>query len=390
MFISWLQGLTDVALVLNDDQEMLRDMARGFLADKAPVAQLRALRDAASADGFDRTTWAAMAEMGWTGVLIPEAHGGVAMGHVAAGVIAEEMGRTLTASPFLSTAVVAAAALSANGSADQQATWSPKIAAGAAILALAVDEGRKHAPAKIETKAERAGNGFKITGAKSFVADGHVADAFVVAARTAGAPGDADGITLFLVDKNAAKLGVERTVMVDSRNAARVTFDGVEVTADAVLGDVDAGHGPLERVLDAGRAGLAAEMSGVAQESFERTVAYLQERKQFGKVIGSFQALQHRAAHLFSEIEVMRSAVLKALQTLDEDPASAGPVVSLAKAKASQVALLAGQEAVQLHGGVGMTDEYEIGFFIKRARAAGEMFGDANFHADRLARLQGY
>jgi len=379
-----------MALVLTEEQEMLRDAAKGYLTDHAPIAQLRRLRDDADASGFDRDTWKAMAEMGWTGVLVPEELGGVGMGHVAAGVIAEEMGRTLTASPFLSSAIVAATALTRAGSDAQKSEWLPKIAAGEAILALAVDEGRKHAPLKTALTATRKGNDFKLDGAKSFVADGHVADAYIVAARTAGEPGELEGITLFLVDAKANGIETERTIMVDSRNAAKVNFNGVEVTADAVLGDVDGGYPSLERALDAGRAGLAAELLGSAQESFDRTLTYLKERKQFGQVIGTFQGLQHRAAHLYTEIELGKSAVLKALQSLDENADAASPIVSLAKAKMGPVALLAAQEAVQMHGGVGMTDEYEIGFFLKRVRSAGELYGDANFHADRLARLQGY
>lgn len=379
-----------MALVLTDEQGMLREAAQGFLADHAPVAQLRRLRDEESPDGFDRATWRQMAELGWTGVLVPEEHDGVAMGHVAAGVIAEEMGRTLTASPFLSTAVMAAAALGEGGSAEQKAAWLPRIAAGEAILALAVDEGRKHAPAQTALQADRSGNGFRLSGEKTFVLDAHVADALIVAARTGGAPGEAEGLTLFLVERATPGLAVERTIMIDSRNAGRARFEGVEVTADSVLGEVDFGHGLLERTLDAGRAGLAAEMSGAGQEAFGRTVAYLKERTQFGQLIGSFQALQHRAAHLFSELEVTKTIVLKALQQLDEDAAQAGHLVSAAKAKAGETALAAAQEAIQMHGGVGMTDEYEIGFFLKRIKAAGETFGDAAFHLDRLARMQGY
>ncbi len=377
-------------LVLTDEQSMLREAAQGFLGDGAPVAQLRRLRDERSADGFDRETWRQMAELGWAGVLVPEDHGGVAMGHVAAGVIAEEMGRTLTASPFLTTAVMAAAAIADGGSEAQRAAWLPRIAAGDAILALAVDEGRKHSPAQTALTAERAGNGFRLDGEKAFVLDAHVADALIVAARTSGAPGEDGGLTLFLVERDAAGLSVDRTIMVDSRNAARATFEGVTVTADSVLGEVDLGAPLLERTLNAGRAGLAAEMSGAAQEVFDRTVAYVNERTQFDQPVGSFQALQHRAAHLYAELEITKTIVLKALQQLDEDADQAGYLVSAAKAKAGDVALLAAQEAVQMHGGVGMTDEYEIGFFLKRVKAAGETFGDARFHLDRLARMQGY
>jgi acyl-CoA dehydrogenase len=276
------------------------------------------------------------------------------------------------------------------GSDAQKQSNLPKIAAGEALYALAVDENRKHGPAKTAMKAEKHGNGFKLSGDKTFVADGHVADKIIVAARSAGAPGEQDGLTLFLVDAKSKGIEIERTQMVDSRNAARIKFDGVEATGDDVLGEVDGGYMALEGVLNAGRAGLAAEMSGSAQRAFEMTVNYLKERKQFGTEIGSFQALQHRAAHLYSEIELAKSAVLKALQDLDAHYGMAGPICSLAKAKAGEVAKLASQEAVQMHGGIGMTDEYDIGFYMKRIRVAQEMFGDAAFHADRLAQMRGY
>lgn len=379
-----------MAMVLTEEAGMLKDAAKGFLADSAPVSQLRKLRDDNNQDGFDRKTWAAIAEMGWAGVLVPEEHGGVAMGHVAAGVIAEEMGRTLTASPYLSTAVMGANALARFGSDAQKGEWLPRIAAGEAIFAVGTDEGRKHNPQSVTTTAERSGNGFKINGRKSFVAEGHVADMILVSARTAGAETEADGITLFLVPRDTAGVSVERQAMVDSRNSARITLDNVELDGDAVLGEIDNGLNPLEAVLDAGRAGLSAEMSGSAQECLHQTVEYLKERKQFGQVIGTYQGLQHRAAHLYSEIELGRSIVLKTLQTLDMAPDHAAMMVSAAKSKMGQVAQLAAQEAIQMHGGIGMTDEYDIGFFIKRVRVAEALFGDANYHTDKFARLRKY
>ncbi len=377
-------------LVLTEEQEMLRDSARGFLDEKAPVSALRKLRDANDETGFDRGLWKEMAEMGWAGILVDEEYGGADFGFVGAGVLAEEMGRTLTASPFLSTSVLAAAALKKLAGDAHKQEFLPGIAAGETLFALAVDETRKHGPAKTAMAAERAGNGFKLSGDKTFVADGHVADKIIVAARTAGAPGEEDGLTLFLVDSKAKGVRVERTIMVDSRNAARIAFDGVEATGEDVIGEVDGGYAALEGVLNAGRAGLAAEMSGAAQAAFKMTTDYLKERKQFGTEIGSFQALQHRAAHLYSEIELMKSAVLKALQDLDAHYGMAGPICALAKAKAGEVAKLASQESVQMHGGIGMTDEYDIGFYMKRIRVAQEMFGDAAFHSDRLAQLRGY
>ncbi len=377
-------------LVLTEEQEMLRDSARGFLDEKSPVAALRKLRDTNDPYGFSRDLWKEMAEMGWAGIIVDEEFGGSDFGFVGAGVLAEEMGRSLTASPFLSTSILAATALKKLGSDTQRQEGLPKIAAGDLLYALAVDEGAKHGPAKTAMIAEKHGNGFKLSGDKTFVADGHVADKIVVAARTAGAAGETDGLTLFLVDAQSKGVATERTAMVDSRNAARIRFDGVEATGDDVLGEVDGGYAALEGVLSAGRAGLAAELSGSAQQAFKITVDYLKERKQFGTEIGTFQALQHRAAHLYSEIEIAKSVVLKALQELDDNYGIAGAVCSLAKAKAGQVAKLASQEAVQMHGGIGMTDEYDIGFYMKRIRVAQEMFGDPAFHSDRIAKLRGY
>jgi acyl-CoA dehydrogenase len=217
-----------------------------------------------------------------------------------------------------------------------------------------------------------------------------VADLIVVGARTAGAPDDTDGITLFLVPRDTPGVEVERVAMVDAHNAARIVFKDVAVGADAVLGAVDGGAAALRAALDAGRVAVAAELLGIADETFARTVAYLKERKQFGRVIGEFQGLQHRAAMLYVDIELARAAVLKALQSLDADPATATAAVSVAKSRAGRSATLAVQEGVQMHGGMGMTDEFEIGFFMKRARVLQELFGDANFHADRLARMRQY
>ena len=377
-------------LILNEEQVMLKDMAEGFLRTSAPVDQLRQLRDEENPDGFDRSTWAEMAEMGWAGVLTPEEHGGVGLGLVEAGVIAEQMGRTLTASPFMSTAVLGATAINGFGSDEQKNEWLPGMAAGEKITAVAVDEGRKHQPFAVATTAERAGNGFRLNGKKSFVMDAHVADALIVSARTSGNVGDEDGITLFIVPRDADGITVDKLAMVDSRNTARVDLDNVDVTAGAVLGEVDGGAKALRKILNAGRAVLAAEMSGSAQETFGRSVEYMKERKQFGALIGSFQSLQHRAAHLYSEMEMAKSLILKSLMALDADAPEAQELTHAAKAKIGQVAQLAAQEGVQWHGGVGMTDAVDIGFFMKRVRVAEAYLGDSNYHANEFARLRGY
>jgi alkylation response protein AidB-like acyl-CoA dehydrogenase len=379
-----------MALVLTEEQSMLRDSARGLISDKAPVSHLRQLRDNKDATGFSRGLWKTFTEMGFTGLLVPEDFGGSGLGCVEAGVVMEEIGRTLMPSPFLSTAVLAASALSRGGSAAQKSEHLPKISAGSLIAALAIDEGTKHRPLQTRLQAVRSGNGFKLNGAKAFVVDGHVADLLIVAARSAGAAGERDGLTLFLVDPKTKGIATERTAMVDSHNAARIDFDNVEINADHVLGEVDQGFALLEGVLNIGRGAVASEMVGLSEEVFGRTVSYLKERKQFGKPIGEFQALQHRAAQLYIDIEITRAAVLKALQTLDGDFENAAAAVAVAKARAGATATRAVQEGVQMHGGMGMTDQFDIGFFMKRARTCEELFGDANFHADQLARLKSY
>ncbi len=377
-------------LVHTEEQTMLRESVRAMLAEAGGVSHLRKLRDERDATGFSRDLWRRFAEMGLTGILIPENQGGMGLGHVEAGVVMEEIGQTLTPSPFLSTAILAASAIVRAGSAAQKSAYLPRIVKADLVAALAIDEGPKHRPAATAMSARRSGNGFTLDGAKSFVVDGHAADVLVVAARTAGKPGETDGLTLFAVDRSAAGIEAERTIMVDAHNAARITFRNVQVDADAVIGEVDQGWKVLDGVLAVGRASVAAEMSGLADAAFARTTTFLKERKQFGRTIGSFQALQHRAAHLYGEIEITRAVVLKALQVLDADIAKAGPFAAIAKARAGKSTTLAVQEAVQMHGGMGMTDAFDVGLFMKRARVTQELLGDAAFHADAIARSRSY
>ena len=365
-------------LYLTDDQAMLRDTAREFMAAEGAISkQLRHWRDRNCKDGFGHGLWKQFAEMGFTGILIDEADGGLGLGHVEAGIVLEEIGRNLTPSPFLITAVAVVEAL--KGSALRE-RWYPGIISGETVAALAIDEGAKHRPEAIAMRAERAGNGFRLTGRKQFVVQGASADFFVVAAQSQ------EGLGLFLVEKATNGLEVEGVRLADSSIGARLDFNGVEVDADALIGDA----ATLRRALDAGRVGAAAEMVGVGSAAMDMTVEYLRQRKQFGRLIGEFQTLQHRSAHLYSEIEIARAATLKAQQLLDEGSGEAEAMVSVAKAKAGRVSTLAVQEGVQMHGGIGMTDEYDIGLYMKRDRVLNELFGDPNYHADRLARLKGY
>ncbi len=379
-----------MALTLDADAALIRDTALDFFAKRAPVSALRKLRDDKDALGFSLPLWRQMAELGWAGFLVPEAHGGSDFGYVGLGQVLEAAGRGLAATPLIATALIGASALVLAGSDAQKAAHLPALAKGERLLALALDEGAHHAPHRIATTAQRSDAGFRVDGEKRFVLDGHVADLLVVAARSASGADERHGITLFLVPADAKGVSRHRTEMVDSRNAAIIRLQGVELGEDAVLGRVDDGAETLDAVLDRARAGLAAEMLGSAAEAFERTVQYLKDRKQFGVAIGSFQALKHRAAVMFAEIELARSAVLAALAALDAGAADAGELASLAKAKAGDALLLVSNEAIQMHGGIGMTDEHEIGFFLKRARVAQASFGDSAFQRDRYATLRGY
>ncbi|MCZ6711563.1 MAG: acyl-CoA dehydrogenase family protein [Gammaproteobacteria bacterium] len=379
-------------MILNEEQNMLKDSAKDFCSNSAPISQLRKLRDEEAADGFDRATWGAMVELGWAGIPWPEEYGGLAFGYKGLGVVTEETGRTLAASPLYATVWVAGTAINIGGSEAQKSELLPRISAGELLLALALEESHRHAPYSIATTAVASDDGFVLNGAKTFVLDGHVADKLLVVARTSGSPGDRAGISLFLVDAGADGVTVERARMVDSRNAANVELSDVRVGADAVVGELDKGADVLDPTLDIARIGLCAEMLGSLQECFERTIAYLKEREQFGVPIGSFQALKHRAADMFCEVELSKSCVLEALTALDEARSAdeVAKLASLTKAKVGETFHLVSREGIQMHGGIGMTDEFDIGFFIKRAAVTEQTFGDVNFHRNRYGELEGY
>ena len=381
-----------MAMILNEEQTMLKDSAKDFCATNAPIGQLRKLRDEENPDGFDRGTWGSMVELGWAAIPWSEDHGGLAFGYKGLGVVTEESGRTLTASPLYASVWVGGTLINLGGSDEQKAELLPQLAAGELLLALALEESHKHDPYGIQTTASATEDGYVLDGKKTFVLDGHVADKLIVAARTSGEVGSREGISLFLVDREANGVSVTRTIMADSRNAANVKLDAVKVGNDALLGTADTAADTLDQALDIARIGLSAEMLGGIQECFERTVEYLKERKQFGVAIGSFQALKHRAADMFCEIELSKSCVLEALTALDEqrDRDEVAKLASLAKAKVGETYNLVSREGIQMHGGIGMTDEFDIGFFIKRAAVAEQTFGDVNFHRNRYGELEGY
>jgi len=373
--------------VLSEEQSMLRDSARTWVQEKSPVTAFRKMRDSNAPLGYDPAAFAEMAEMGWTGVIIPEAYGGSEFGYLSLGLILEETGRTLTASPLLSSALAAASAIILGGSEAQKSEYLPSIASGELVATLAVDEGAHHAPEKTALAAKKSGSGYSLTGTKTFVLEGMAAGLFVVSARTSGKPGETDGISLFLVKADGKGVSRKALKLADSRGAANVTFDGAE---GQLLGEEGKGWPLLEKTLDRARAGLAAEMLGAAIQAFETTLDYLKVRVQFGQVIGSFQALQHRAAKMFTDLELSRSCVEAALQAIDDNSADVPELVSLAKAKMGDTLHLVSNEMVQMHGGIGMTDAHDAGLYLKRARAAEATYGGQAYHRDRYARINGY
>jgi len=328
-----------MALVLNEEQQMLKTSAKEFLAENAPVEALRKLRDSNDPKGYDPALWSQMAELGFAGIAIPEEYGGMGFGYTGLGQVLEETGRTLTASPLISSVLL-----------------------GASLINIAGNEHQKAA-----------------LGTKKFVLEGGSANKFIVSAKK----NSKAGLTLFVVDAGAKGVTIDRTPMMDSRNIVTVTFKSVKAAATDILGGEGNGAAPLEKALDIARIGLSAEMLGSMMEAYDRTIAYLKERQQFGVPIGVFQGLQHRAADMYCEIENCKSLVIKSLQAIDSDSKGLAMYASMTKAKVSQEIKRVTNEAIQMFGGIGMTDDEEIGFFMKRARVAQRTFGDSNYRRRR-------
>ena len=379
-----------MALILNEEQQSLKDIAREFLQNNAPITHFREIRDTQSELGYDESLWKEMVNLGWSGILIPEEYGGFDFGMVGMGSILEEAGKTLTPSPLFSTGVLGASLLTLGGSDTQKQTYLPQIVEGALTTALALEEGNIHAPYFILTEAKKKDGKFVISGSKNFVIDGHSSKLLMVVARTEGSIDDASGITIFLVDPEEQGVEITKTIMVDSRNAANIEFNNVSVSSDNILGEENNGASLLELVLDRAQIAISAEMLGNASQAFDLTLQYLKERKQFGAVIGTFQALQHRAAEMYSELELTKSSIIAACNAVDDNSNDLRRMASLAKFKSGETNHLITNEAVQMHGGVGVTDEYDVGLFMKRARVTEQIFGNSEYHIDRYATLSDY
>jgi acyl-CoA dehydrogenase len=377
-------------LVLNEEQQMLSDSAKDFAANRTPVNHFRSLRDNNDPLNWDKDVWKEMVDLGWSGILIPQEFGGSDFGLAGISVIMQEVGKTLTPSPLFATAVMGASAINTFGTQEQKAEYLPKIAAGNITTAIAIDEESHHAPFNSMAQAELVGDEWVLNGKKKFVVDGASADILIILARTSGIKGDKAGLTLFIVDASHTGVEIIKTDMADCRNYANIVLDNVKISKDALLGDQESGGEAIDKILDEGRIALSAEMLGNSEAAFEMTLNYLKERKQFGVLIGTFQALQHRAAEMFCEIELTKSAVMAAMQGADENNNDLQRMASLAKSIAGETLYLVSNESVQMHGGIGVTDEYDIGFYMKRARVAEVIFGGANFHQERYANLSNF
>ena len=377
-------------LILTEEQKFLRDTAKDFAQEKTPITHFRALRDNKDETLWDKDIWQEMVKLGWSGILIPEEFGGSDFGVAGISVILQEIGRTLTPSPLFSTGVLGAYAISNFGSQEQKEKYLPKIASGEITTALAVDESSHHDPSKTVFVAKKSNDDYILNGKKTFVIDGASADVLIVLARTSGNSGELAGLTLFILDSNSDDINRIKLDMADSRNYANIEFNDVKCSKKNVLGAVESGGEVVERILDIGRIAMAAEMLGNAESAFETTIEYLKQRKQFGVLIGTFQALQHRAAEMFCEIELTKSAVMAAVHGADENSNELQRLASLAKTMAGETLHLVSNEAIQMHGGIGVTDEYDLGFFIKRSRVAEQIFGSSMYHTERYANLSGF
>jgi alkylation response protein AidB-like acyl-CoA dehydrogenase len=377
-------------LVLTEEEQFLKDTAKNFADERCPVTHFRSLRDNNDPILWDKNIWSEMTKLGWPGILIPEEYGGSNFGVTGIGVILNECGKTLTPSPLFATGVLGAYSISNFGNEKQKQKYLTKIVNGELTTALAVDESSHHNPSETEMIAKKDGSDFIINGKKTFVVDGSSADLIILLARTSGNKGDITGLTLFLIDGASTEMERVKLNMADSRNYANINFNNLKVSSSNVLGDMETGGEIVEEILDIGRIAMASEMLGNSEAAFEATLDYLKQRKQFGVLIGSFQALQHRAAEMFCEIELTKSSVMAAMKAADEGSNDLQRLSSLAKTIAGETLHLVSNEAVQMHGGIGVTDEYDVGFFLKRSRVAEQIFGSAKYHTERYANLSGF
>ena len=363
----------------SEEQEMLRQSARGVLEKECPSTVVRRLMD--DDRGFDADLWRTLARLGWTGMVIPEAYGGSGLSYVDLVLVLEEMGRVVLPSPFIWTAMVAEA-IGRSGSEAQKQALLPKIAAGDLIATVAwMEPSGLWGADGIAMAARKRGNGFTLDGVKLFVNDAHIADCLLVAARTGG-----KGITLFAIETKRAGISVTPLKTMDStRRLSEVKFEGVKATATDVVGTVGDGWKTLANVIDRGKVMLAAEMMGGAQKVLDMTVEYAKVRAQFGRPIGSFQAVQHKCANMMIDVEGAKSAVYYAAWAVSNEVAEAPLAAALAKAAASDAYRRVSADGIQVHGGIGFTWDHDMHLYFKRAKSSEFTFGDATYNRELVA-----
>jgi alkylation response protein AidB-like acyl-CoA dehydrogenase len=375
---------------LTEDQKMLVETVSSFTKKESPVERVRKIR---STDiGWDKAVWRKMGELGWLGAAFPEDVGGIGGSFVEAGLVLEQLGTTLVPEPYLASVVVAGLTLQNSGSAEQRQQYLPKMIEGETSLALAYGEkNSRHSVNYVETRAEKSGSDYKLTGKKEWVLNGQAADHILVSARTSGGTSDEKGVTLFIVDRNAPGVKITTVACMDSHKAAMIELEGVKVPASAIVGQEGAAVPILERAQDYGAAGACCEGSGINQAVLLMTRNYMCEREQFGVKIGTFQALQHRLVDMFVEVELGKgTATLALIRADDADVVVRKSSISAAKRQLAKGGFFVTRQGIQLHGGIGTTDEHDVGLYFKRMQILNALFGDEEHHTERFANLPSF
>ena len=374
-----------MSLVINEEQNMLKSSAKELLDLKSPISLMRELRDD-NYNQFDPDLWKEMVEMGWTALTVPEEYNGLNFGYVGLGQVIEEMGKKLTVSPTISTVLVSTTIVGLSKNEVLKSKLFDEIMSGKKLCTLAHEESSHHNPNIDLSIISNNNDKFILNGKKRFVIDGTISDYLIVSANS-----ESNGsLELVIIDSKSKGITFNNKVHMDSKIYSDISFNNVEFSKDNFLSTENDGKKILKKALDIACVGLAAEMLGNIQQAFDMTIQYLKEREQFGVKIGSFQALQHRSAIMFGEIELCKSIVLKALQAIDSGDENLPELASLAKSKLGLTSKLVTNEAVQMHGGIGVTDDADIGFFLKRVRVSQRIFGDSNYHLDRVAKFNSY
>tara|TARA_Y100000741_G_scaffold199705_1_gene151918 strand:- start:59 stop:1180 length:1122 start_codon:yes stop_codon:yes gene_type:complete len=373
-----------MALIISEEQKMLKESAAELLKIKSPVNNLRNLRDQ-NYIPYDKSLWNEMVEMGWTALIIPEKFNGLNFGYVGLGQILEETGKTLCKSPLISSCLLSSSVINLCDNEFLKAREFPLIMNGKKTITLAIEENSYHKPYDFKTRAKLEGENYIINGLKTFVIDGSTSDEIILVSKVTK-----NEIGFFIIKRKQKGIEIKNNILLDSGTYSDIKFNDVIVPMENRVNIKINGEELLKDILAIAYSGLASEMLGVIMESFDITVNYLKERQQFGVPIGSYQALQHRAAKIFSEIQLCKSIVIKSLQSIDQGNKERFKYSHLAKAKLGKTIKLVTNEAIQMHGGIGVTDDADIGFYMKRARVLQQLFGDYNFHLDKLANINKY